>query len=334
MENFDIYVKTSAMGQAGIHWRHICSDDEQPIKTPTLIQDKILTNKNGYPIIVNDLLDEVKPSLLIYRKNGKILLEVSGIESPERSNRMGSKVLNLIAWIVEDNDENEKIIRKIAYSAIQNIRGGDLAFSRMVQDSINFYEREEFRCDLTKVKNHVDELVEKSNDFDSAENPNTKQLININSDEYLTELGEDIKKYAFPRKWKDSNGADKEDGVLVVVTEQLEQKDIFYLAEVWRGFASNVEKQPIIEATRPAVIISSPSTENDQSTEKKTSVQLQNKSKGRLITLAVIMIILIIVVIVAFQTMKPKMLKPSPQKTTIQQEIREETWHPPLILTR
>jgi hypothetical protein len=146
MEKFDIYVKTSAMGQTGIHWRHICSNNEQPVETPTLIQEKILPNKNDYPIIVNDLLDEVKPSLLIYRSNGKLLLEVAGIESPERSSRMGRKVLNLIVWIADNNDENEKIIRKIAYSAIQNILvvdpkvdlGVDLDFSRMIQESINF----------------------------------------------------------------------------------------------------------------------------------------------------------------------------------------------------
>jgi len=62
MNNFEIYVKTSAMGQTGIHWRHICSENEQPIETPLLVQDKILVSENGYPIIVNDLLDQVKHS--------------------------------------------------------------------------------------------------------------------------------------------------------------------------------------------------------------------------------------------------------------------------------
>ena len=293
------------------------SNDEQPIKTPTLIQEKILANENnGYPIIVNDLLDEVKPSLLIYRRNRKILLEVAGIKSPERSSRMGRKVLNLIVWVADNNDENEKIIRKIAYSAIQNILGVDLDFSRMIQESINFYEREEFRCDRTKVNDYMNKLDKKLNDFDSAENSN-KQLIGIKSNDYLTQLAEDIKKYAFPRQWEASNGKSKEDGVLVVVTEQLDQKDIFYLAGVWRGFASNVEETPVTEAE---VIVSPPSIKNAQSEEKKKAVQSQSKGKSRLITLAVIMMILIIVVIVTLQTMKPKMFKPSPQKTPISQE--------------
>jgi hypothetical protein len=253
---------------------------------------------------------------LIYRRNRKILLEVAGIKSPERSSRMGRKVLNLIVWVADNNDENEKIIRKIAYSAIQNILGVDLDFSRMIQESINFYEREEFRCDRTKVNDYMNKLDKKLNDFDSAENSN-KQLIGIKSNDYLTQLAEDIKKYAFPRQWEASNGKSKEDGVLVVVTEQLDQKDIFYLAGVWRGFASNVEETPVTEAE---VIVSPPSIKNAQSEEKKKAVQSQSKGKSRLITLAVIMMILIIVVIVTLQTMKPKMFKPSPQKTPISQE--------------
>jgi hypothetical protein len=313
MENFDIYVKTSAMGQAGIHWRHICSDDEQPVETPQLIQDRILSNENGYPIIVNDLLDEVKSSLLIYRKNGQILLEVAGIESPERSSRMGRKVLNLIVWIAENNDENEKIIRKIAYSAIQNILGVDLAFSRMIQESIDFYEREEFRCDRTKVNDYVNKLDKKLNDFDSAENPN-EQLIGIKSNDYLTQLAENIKKYAFPRQWKASNGEIKEDGVLVVVTEQLEQKDIFYQAEVWRGFASNVEK---IKSILPETISTLP--ENASITlENNSTKEKVNAGKKYMVVLIAIMVVLIIMISVLI--IKPKMLKYLPTQTPTNQE--------------
>jgi hypothetical protein len=310
MKNFDIYVKTSAMGQTGIHWRHLFSDDEQPVETPPLIQDKILTNENGYPIIVNDLLDEVKPSSLIYRINGKILLEVAGIESPERSSRMGRKVLNLIVWVADNNDENEKIIRKIAYSAIQNILGRDSIFSDMIQKSINFYEREEFRGDLKKINDYVDKLP----DVDSAQNPDLEQLIDIKSKDYLTQLAEDIKNYAFPRKWKASNGADKEDGVLVVVTEQLEQKDIFYQAEVWRGFASNVEKiKSILPETISTLPENAPITLENNSTKEEVNT-------GKKYIVVLIAIIVILIILISILVIKPKMLKYLPTQTPTNQE--------------
>lgn len=313
MENFDIYVKTSAMGQTGIHWRQIFSDDEQPIKTPTLIQDKIPTNENnGYPIIVNDLLDEVKPSLLIYRTNGKILLEVAGIESPERSSRMGRKVLNLIVWVADNNDENEKIIRKIAYSAIQDFLGIDYAFSfsRMIQDSINFYGREEFRCDLKIVNDYIDQL----DDVDSEENPNSSQLIGIKSDDYLTQLRDNIKCYVFPDQWYDSNGRSKQDGVLVVVTEQLEQKDIFYQAEVWRGFASNVEK---IKSILPETVSTLPETAPITLENNSTKEEVNTGKKYMVVLIAIIVILIIVISLLVIQS---KMLKHPPTHTPTKQE--------------
>lgn len=313
MKNFDIYVKTSAMGQTGIHWRQICSDDEQPIKTPILIQDKIPTNENnGYPIIVNDLLDEVKPSLLIYRSNGKTLLEVAGIESPERSSRMGRKVLNLIVWVADNNDENEKIIRKIAYSAIRNFLGDDydLVFSRMIQESINFYEREEFRCDRKKVNDYVNNL----DDVDSVQNPNLEQLISIKSDDHLRQLAEDIKKYAFPRQWKASSGKSKEDGILVVVTEQLEQKDIFYQAEVWRGFASNVEK---IKSNLPETVSTVPETAPITLENNSTKEEVNTGKKYMVVLIAIIMILIIVISLLVIQS---KMLKHPPTQTPTNQE--------------
>jgi hypothetical protein len=178
----------------------------------------------------------------------------------------------------------------------------------------------------------MNKLDKKLNNFDSAENPN-EQLIGIKSHDHLTKLAEDIKKYAFPRQWKASNGKSKEDGVLVVVTEQLEQKDIFYQAEVWRGFASNAEKTPVTETE---VIVSPLSRENYQSEEKKKVVQSQSKGKSRsLIPLTIILLILILVlVIITPQRMKSKRFNPSLQKTPTQQESQEENSHPPLILIR
>ncbi|MFM6400182.1 hypothetical protein, partial [Planktothrix sp.] len=108
-----IYVKTAELGKTGIHWRYIQSRDHQPSEVPSLIKQEILKNKNKRSVLVNDLLDVVKPSLLIFRdgQDNKLLLEVTGIESPKRSERMGRKVLNSIVFITDDEQE----IRKIAY---------------------------------------------------------------------------------------------------------------------------------------------------------------------------------------------------------------------------
>ncbi|MEH2363746.1 hypothetical protein [Nostoc sp.] len=121
MNNFEIYVKTSALGQTGIHWRSIKSEEHQPVEVPDLIKRQVIGEENGQRAIVNDLINEVKPSLLILRDKEKLLLEITGIESPQRSIRLGRKVFNSMVWIADDIEENEVVLRKIACSAIQNI---------------------------------------------------------------------------------------------------------------------------------------------------------------------------------------------------------------------
>lgn len=345
--DFNVYVKTCAMGQTGIHWRHIIDEKNQPVESPKLVREQLMGDDNahpvivnGHPAIINDLLDEVKPSVLIYRSNGKILLEVAGIESPERSLRMGRKVLNLIVWEADNNEENEKIIRKIAYSAIQDIfqldaslsKQSDSSFSNMIKDSIDFYEREEFRVDLQKVNKYVDGLKDIASEQNFDLENHSENSIKIKSDQELKQLAQDIKNRSFPKQWKGWNSETKSDGVLVVITESLEQRDIFYQAGVWRGLASNVEKpqelvvQPIKPILEPEISI------DDEKKKATTILQTPQSKKSRLILLITLTIILSIIIMIGIQTLKTKKMKPLPQKTSVFQESLQESWHPPLIL--
>jgi hypothetical protein len=252
MNEFKIYIKTSALGKTGIHWRSIESEEYQPIEVPDLIKRQII-KENGKRAIVNDLLDEVKPSLIIFRDNqeNKLLLEVLGIESPQRSSKLGRKVLNSIAWIGDDKEENENILRKIAYSAIQNILQKDSSFSQMIEKSVDFYEIEEFRANLKEINNFVECLEPVQNQGYA----NNSYEIRNQSPGCLEKLAEELRDYCLPKQWVSWDGEQKEGGVLVVVTESLEKRDILYKAGVWRGFASRVEE---------------PIRENAQSPEKKT----------------------------------------------------------------
>ena len=302
--NFNVYVKTSAMGQTGIHWRRIIDENNQPVESPELVREQLMGDDNGHPVIVNghptivnDLLDEVKPSLLIYRGKGKILLEVAGIESPERSLRMGRKVLNLIVWEADNNEENEKIIRKIAYSAIQDIfqldpslsKQSDLSLSDMIKNSIDFYEREEFRVDLKEVNKYINKCVDSLEDITSEQNIDlenySENSIKIKSNQTLQQLAQEIKNHSFPKQWEGWNSETKSDGVLVVITESLEQRDIFYQAGVWRGLASNVEerKELVVQTIRP--IIEPAISINDEKKKATTIVQTPQSKTSRLILL-------------------------------------------------
>lgn len=247
MSKFAIYVKTSALGQTGIHWRYAKSEEEQPVETPSLIKCQVIEKENGQKVIVNDLIDEVKPSLLILRDNWeqKLLLEVTGIESPRRSNQLGRTVLNSIVWIADDCEENEIVIRQIAYSAIQNFLQKDNSFSEMIQRSISFSGLEEFRVDLKEVNSFVEQFEPIQNQQFDEPNLNQKYLIKTKSIDDLKKIAEELQNYCLPKEW-DGWDERRHTRVLVVITDNLEQQTILHEAGAWRGFASNT-KAPVME---------------------------------------------------------------------------------------
>ncbi|MHC5938901.1 hypothetical protein [Nostoc sp.] len=243
MNNFEIYVKTSALGQTGIHWRSIKSEEHQPVEVPGLILRQVIGEENGQRAIVNDLINEVKPSLLILRDKEKLLLEITGIESPQRSIRLGRKVFNSILWIADDIEENEVVLRKIAYSAIQNILQKDFSLSKMIEKSVEFYGLEEFRVNLKEVNEYIEHIEPVySNKFSDNIESYQQYQIEYKSSESLEKLAEELRNYPLPKESVNWDGETKNDSVLIVVTENLEKRTILHKAGVWRGFATNVEE--------------------------------------------------------------------------------------------
>ncbi|MBW4667068.1 MAG: hypothetical protein KME60_06380 [Cyanomargarita calcarea GSE-NOS-MK-12-04C] len=323
MSNFEIYVKTSALGKTGIHWRRIESEEYQPIEKPSLILRQVIKGENSQVTIVNDLIDEVKPSLLIFRDGyeKKLLLEVTGIESPKRSDKLGRKVLNSIVWIAEDSEDNEEVLRKIAYSAIQTILEKDLNFSKMVEESIDFFELEEFRVDLDRISEFIQQIKSVSCSECHEIESYKRYQIESKSTDNLEKLAEEIRNYPLPKDWIAWDGSRKTDGVLVAVTDNLEKRDILHKAGVWRGFASRVEEP-----------------EGKKSLEKKTktepSVQLpgvgkstpQPNQKIRLIIMLLILAITIVLILVSFKFLLQTQQTPQPTPTPQIQFQKEKTF--------
>ncbi|WP_414620362.1 hypothetical protein [Calothrix sp. CCY 0018] len=311
MNNVKIYVKTSALGKRGIHWRKIETQEHQPIEKPGLIQRQLIKDDNNQITIVNDLIDEVKPSLLFFRdkEDNKLLLEVTGIESPQRSEKLGRRVLNSIVWIADDLEENEALLRKIAYSAIQSFLNKDLTFSKMIEESIDFFELEEFQVDLDVINRFI-QSIEQDNyqQIDTIESKQSYQ-IGRKSDEVLEELAEEIVNKPLPENWIAWDGSTKTDGVLVVVTENLERRTILHNVGVWRGFASNVQ-EPIKE------IVQSPEKKKEPISSKPQTVSENSSPKNQTIRLIVIFLIVAITValiLISFKMMFQTQQTPQPQ---------------------
>jgi hypothetical protein len=314
MSNFEIYVKTSALGQTGIHWRHIESEERQPVEVPSLIKRQVIKEENGQIAIVNDLINEVKPSLLIFRNKDdeKLLLEITGIESPQRSIRLGRKVFNSMVWIANDTEENEVVLRKIAYSAIQNILQKDFSLSEMIEKSVEFYGLEEFRVNLKEVNEYIGHL--EPVDILDIESYQEYQ-IEHKSSENLEKLAEELRNYPLPKEWVNWDGETKNDGVLIVVTENLERRTILHEAGVWRGFATNVEEPAKIVVELPQkkmeMLPLVPALPSEQAQIPHQPIP----SSWRIIIILLVGIIVILFIILGFPTpvQAPHQLEKNPQ---------------------
>lgn len=329
MNNFEMYVKSSALGKTGIHWRRIISEENQPREKHDLIQDPIIEGKNSQSTTINDLIDVNKPSLLIFinQDKNKLLLEVTGIESTQSSEKLGRKVLNSVVWIAENSEENEKVLRKIAYRAIQSILDENLTLSKTIGESIDFFDLEEFRVNLEKINEFIKQIEHDIRLGANSTESDEKSKIEGKSKDNLEKLAEEILNNPLPKKWTSWDGTPKKDGVLVVVTENLEKRTILHQAGVWRGFASRVEV-PAIESV--------PLSEK----KKKTIPSLQSQKvkqptfppppnqKIRLIIILLIAGMAILLILISlkilFQPKQTKILIPQPTQVPKIQCQQEE----------
>ena len=312
--NFDLYVKTSAKGKTGIHWRHIENAENQPlVDTPNLINIKLWETENKQKFFVNDLIDEYKPSLLLLRKDNKILLEVSGIESPKRSEQLGRKVLNLIVWIFDDTPENDQLVRMIADSAIQCFLNQDSSFKQMIETAVDFHLLEEFRVNREVINQFIENLQTNYQQiFSDHPEINHQYLIAAKSDKYLSELSAELRKSQLPATWNSYNG-EKKDGVLIVVTDYLNESTILHHVGVWIGFATNVKEPVKLKAEEKKTETPAPNKPEKPQT---------NKNKNPLIILLIVVIIVIIVIM--FNTNLVPKMQPTPEPT-LQETVPPQT---------
>lgn|GEM_PF-4518040 len=292
-QNLDIYVKTSPLGkQIGIHWRKI--EGEQNREEPELVTKIIVDNADKRNrVFVNDLINPQKPSLLIFRGEEKLLLELAGIECPRLSEKSDRKVLASIVWLAEDSPENEKIIRIIAYEATDNILGKTSYLWEKIEESISFYGAEEFRVNRNIIDDYVTELVESNRQNFRNAQPQQQYIIHKRNEEDLKLLAEELKECNLPQEWIAWNDESKKNGVLVAFTEDRDKKTILYEAGVWRGYADNAI-EPEKKLPEPPQLLKPPQPS-----------QTQPKSSKKITPVMIIITAMIVAILLVLFLQKP-----------------------------
>lgn len=82
---------------------------------------EVMPNFLGPAFRVSEYIDSQKPSIILAHSNGEYLLLVTALDtSPERTDFMGRRIRNSIAWIAKAplSDETDRLIRALAIKAL------------------------------------------------------------------------------------------------------------------------------------------------------------------------------------------------------------------------
>ena len=301
MQKITVYVKSCAL-QKGIHWRN-ASKIRQPVETPELLQKRIISNKEGRKSAVNSQIKEDEKSLILMRDKQKILLEVTGFKSSERKDEDGRAVYNLLAWVVDDNNEGEAHIRYIAARILDDVWLSESSkLQKIVDQAVTFDGKEVFKVNLDEI-NQFTQGQAGQRDFD------VNYRIQKYSNDGIEKLRDELQNHQLPEQWNswhEEQGCDvkiRDEGVLVIVTNWLPDPGILHKAGVWRGLAGYVEEpeKKILPAPVPEQKPEPEQTHDNQTQKKETS-----SNNSLVIVVAVVVGVVIVGAAIWFLTRPPK----------------------------
>ncbi|CAD5954467.1 hypothetical protein [Planktothrix agardhii] len=181
----EVYVRSYALGNTGIHWRKI--ENIQSIsESPNMLKERLVKKKTGDLGTIGYLINYQNLSLVLMRYSQQLLFMVAGIESVKKqTNKFGStietEVYNAVAWVVNPDESNiisddkELMLRHLAARSLLSFVGKDKdpEFINTINEAINFKGLEEFEVNLNKInqltENSADKLEQLLPNLDKAE---------------------------------------------------------------------------------------------------------------------------------------------------------------------
>lgn len=223
-----IYVNSRGESQDEDYcWLKI-TQDRQPSEIPFFLAKPIQTEA-GDQVRISDLIQSEAPSVVLARKNGNLILLVTGLDSSERRDFVGRKIRNSVAWLGGNSDE--PYLRGLAAKAL---REKDWLKDK-VDKAVTFGGEYGFQVAFEEIS-ELSEGKVGNNFVDSQDkvgkNSQTLRKVGKNSQVLREKLALELEQYELP----------KEDGPLVVVTG-IQEESALKNAGVWRGLSSLVQSE-------------------------------------------------------------------------------------------
>jgi hypothetical protein len=170
---------------------------------------------------INDLIQSESPSLVLGRYENKLILLVTGLEASERIDFQRRTIRNSVAWVGEDNQENEEKLRAIAVYALRGLLKAD------IDRAVKFGGEHGFEISFDAIRQiKVDEV----RNFE----PKLESKLGKNSQELRDYLAYELEERCLPTSKEFSHSP------LVVVTG-IKSENALKQAGVWRGLSNLVQ---------------------------------------------------------------------------------------------
>lgn len=226
MPDFTTYILSrGASPEHGYCWLKVQENSKLIPENPPFFEQRLKTS---------NYIDMQNPSIILARSDGEYLLLVTALDtSPERSDFMGRRIRNSIAWVATvDSGKNDRLIRSLAIKALNRDLDSD------VHDAVySDPENKEigFKVFHEKLSNLIDY---NDNHFSEAEYSTSLSTLKYANDspKNREEVIEELKKISLNSiKTADTKVAE----ILLLVTT-VKSPSGFEKIKIWRGLSNKV----------------------------------------------------------------------------------------------
>lgn len=231
-----IYVQSRGReAEYDYRWLKVGDRGELIPEIPPLLSQPIATAA-GTPMKATEAIESHKPSLVLARVRGELLLWVTGLPAgEERMDFMGRRVRNSIAWIETDTAETDARLRSLAVRVLREELAPDVDTAVRSSGEFGFTVAPEAIAALSASP--------------CRENlaPIRDRMLGGNTPQLRTSLASELERHTLP----------KTEGFLVVISG-IKSRESLQAMGVWRGLSNRIAESEWItlgdreEAAEPA----------------------------------------------------------------------------------
>ena len=176
---------------------------------------------------VSGYIQSESPSVVLCRFEDQLFLLVTALESATKKDFAGRVIRHSVAWICDDNDENEMLLRAIAVEALQGVLSSKVDKLVDLDRKTGFTFRED---DFQRLGNSIlqEGAIEKS-PLDDSE---ITRKIAKNSQKLKEDLAYKLQRFNLPSNYE-----------LLVVVTGIKSEDSLAQANIWRSLSSLVQSE-------------------------------------------------------------------------------------------